>query len=55
MVVIPADSGNYTKNDKQFHGDEIVIGVSKTYKKIFLNLNITLLDNRISQKKVLNI
>lgn len=47
MVVIPADPDNYTKNDKQFNGNESVVGVVRTFKKIFSNLNILLLDNRI--------
>ena len=49
MVVIPADPNNFVKNDKQFYGDVSVIGVFKTFKKIFPNLNIVLLDNRVSQ------
>ncbi len=49
MVVIPADPNNFAKNDKQFYGNESVIGVFKTFKKIFPNLNIVLLDNRVSQ------
>lgn len=48
MVVIPADPDNYAKNDKQFNGNESVVGVFKTFKKIFPNLNISLLDNRVS-------
>ena len=48
MVVIPADPDNYAKNDKQFNGNESVVGVFKTFKKIFPNLNILLLDNRVS-------
>lgn len=54
MVVIPADPDNYKKNDKQFHGNENVVGVFKTFRKIFPNLNITLLDNRTSQKNGIN-
>lgn len=49
MVVIPADPNNFAKNDKQFYGNDSVIGVFKTFKKIFPNLNIVLLDNRVSQ------
>ena len=49
MVVIPADPNNFVKNDKQFYGNDSVIGVFKTFKKIFPNLNIVLLDNRVSQ------
>lgn len=49
MVVIPADPNNFAKNDKQFYSNESVIGVFKTFKKIFPNLNIVLLDNRVSQ------
>lgn len=48
MVVIPADPDNYTKNDKQFNGNESVVGVFRTFKKIFSNLNILLLDNRVN-------
>lgn len=54
MVVIPADSNNYQKNDKQFNGNESVVGVFKTFKKIFPNLNIILLDNRVNPKRGLN-
>ena len=49
IVVIPADPNNFAKNDKQFYGNDSVIGVFKTFKKIFPNLNIVLLDNRVSQ------
>ena len=49
MVVIPANPNNFVKNDKQFYGNDSVIGVFKTFKKIFPNLNIVLLDNRVSQ------
>lgn len=51
MVVIPADFNNYEKNDKQFNGDDKVIGVVKNFKKIFKDLNIELLDNRINKKE----
>ena len=54
MVVIPADPNNFAKNDKQFYGNESVIGVFKTFKKIFPNLNIVLLDNRVSQTNGIN-
>lgn len=54
MVALPADPNNYIKNDKQFYGDDIVVGVLKTFRKIFPNLNITLLDNRTSQKDGIN-
>ena len=54
MVVIPADPDNYAKNDKQFNGNESVVGVFKTFKKIFPNLNILLLDNRVSLENGIN-
>ena len=54
MVVIPADPNNFAKNDKQFYGNDSVIGVFKTFKKIFPNLNIVLLDNRVSQTNGIN-
>lgn len=54
MVVIPADPNNYIKNDKQFNGNESVIGVFKTFKKIFPDLNIILLDNRVDSEIGLN-
>lgn len=54
MVVIPADPNNHEKNDKQFNGNQNAIGVFKTFKKIFPDLNIILLDNRIDQKNGLN-
>ena len=50
MVVIPADPNNYDKNDIQFNGNDSVIGVLKTFKKIFPNLEISLLDNRVNSK-----
>ena len=54
MVVVPADPNNYSKNDKQFNGNENVVGVFKTFKKIFPELNISLLDNRISLEEGIN-
>lgn len=54
MVVIPADPNNYSKNDKQFNGNESVVGVFKTFKKIFPNLNISLLDNRVNLEVGIN-
>ena len=50
MVVIPADFKNYEKNDKQFNGKDKTIGIYKTFKKIFKDLNISLLDNRVNKK-----
>ncbi len=54
MVVIPADSSNYAKNDKQFNGNGSVVGVLKTFKKIFPDLNILLLDNRVNSEDGIN-
>ncbi|MBQ2946615.1 MAG: Type 1 glutamine amidotransferase-like domain-containing protein [Bacilli bacterium] len=54
MVVIPADPNNYEKNDKQFKGNESVVGVFKTFKKIFPDINIVLLDNRVDSTSGLN-
>lgn len=54
MVVIPADPNNYIKNDKQFNGNESVVGVFRTFKRIFPDLNIILLDNRVDSKRGLN-
>ena len=54
MVVIPADFNNYAKNDKQFNGNESVVGVFKTFKKIFPDLNISLLDSRVNSDDGIN-
>ncbi len=52
MVVIPADANNIKKNDKQFNGNEEVVGVYKNFKKLYPELeNIILLDSRIDSKK----
>lgn len=48
MVVIPAEPDNYSKNDKRFYGDFEVVGVFKMFRKIFPDLNILMLDDRVS-------
>jgi len=50
MVVIPSDSSDYIKNDRYLLGNNTIVGVYKTFRKIFCNLNIILLDNRIKTK-----
>lgn len=54
MVAVAADPDNYEKNDKQFKGNDSIVGVFSNFKKIFPDLNITLLDNRVNSKKGLN-
>ncbi len=51
MAVLTADFNNYEKNDRHFYGNEETIGVFNTFRKIFPNLNIVLLDSRTEQNK----
>lgn len=48
MVAVASSPDNFNKNDKYFNGDVGTVGVFKTFQKIFPNLNISLLDNRVS-------
>lgn len=48
MVAVVSSPDNFNKNDKYFNGDVGTVGVFKIFKKIFPNLNILLLDNRVS-------
>lgn len=48
MVTIASTPDNYEKNDKYFYGDETVVGVIRTFKKIFPDINISLLDSRVN-------
>ena len=54
MVAIASSPDDYNKNDKYFNGNESVVGVFKTFKKIFPDLNISLLDNRVSLEDGIN-
>lgn len=54
MVAIASTKDNYEKNDKYFYGEETVVGVIRTFKKIFPNINISLLDSRVTKEEGIN-